>query len=100
MAGVGLRLSGNDGRFKGKVKIKEASEAVTVGSICAQGKVDCVKCLEHGIILQDNEMVWLGDTVKTILHYGQAVLPVSAIAAGINGQPGWQTYSKSQMKDF
>lgn len=100
LAGIGLRLSGNDGRFKGKVKIRSAEDAVSVGSICAQGKVDCVKCLEQGIILPDDEMVRLGDQVKTILHYGQSVLPVFAVRAGHEGQPGWQTYSKSQMKDF
>lgn len=100
LAGAGLRLSGNDGRFKGKVKIKSGNETVSVGHICAQGQVDYVKCLEQGLILPDHAMVRVGDHVKTILHYGQAVLPVLAVDNGPGSLTSWQTYSKSQMKEF
>ena len=100
LAGAGLRLSGNDGRFKGKLKIKAENDITTVGDICSQGKVDMVKCLEEGIILQKDDMVVLGDQIKTIWLYGKAVLPVFAINEIEAGRARWQTYSKSQMKDF
>lgn len=99
LAGAGLRLSGNDGRFKGKMKIKAKDNIISVAGIRSQGKVDMVKCLEEGIILQDNDMITLGDSVKTVLLYGKAVLPVYPIKEEEN-QVRWQTYSKKQLKDF
>lgn len=100
LAGAGLRLSGNDGRFKGKLKIKAPNDIITAGEICSQGKVEMVKCLEEGIILHDDDMIILGDHIKPVWLYGKSVLPVSKIYDQSAEQPRWQTYSKSQMKDF
>ena len=100
LAGAGLRLSGNDGRFKGKLKTKAENDIIAAGDICSQGKVDMVKCLEEGTILQDDDMIVLGDHIKPIWMYGKAVLPVCAVPEEIDGRARWQTYSKSQMKDF
>ena len=100
LAGAGLRFSGNDGRFKGKLKIKAENDIISVGDIRSLGKVDMVKCLEEGIILQDNDMIILGDHIKPVWLYGKSVLLVSAIDEEVNGRPRWQTYSKNQMKDF
>jgi hypothetical protein len=99
LAGAGLRLSGNDGRFKGKLKFKAKHNVITVGEICSQAKVDMVKCLEEGIILKDDDIISLGDSVKTILLYGKSVLPVYRIRED-ESQVSWQTYSKKQLKDF
>jgi len=100
LAGAGLRFSGNDGRFKGKLKIKAENDIIAAGDICSQGKVDMVKCLEEGIILQDDDMIILGDHIKPVWLYGKSVLPVYAINQEGSDRPHWQTYSKSQMKDF
>lgn len=100
LAGAGLRLSGNDGRFKGKIKISSESSIVSAGELCATGKVDLVKSLEDGIILAEDELVILGDTLKTVLLEGKAVFPVFAVAQDDSARPKWQSYSKSQLKDF
>lgn len=100
LAGAGLRFSGNDGRFKGKLKIKAENDIISAGDICSLGKVDMVKSLEEGIILQDDDMILLGDHIKPVWLYGKSVLPVCLINEEVNGRPRWQTYSKSQMKDF
>jgi hypothetical protein len=100
LAGAGLRFSGNDGRFKGKLKIKAENDIITAGDICLQGKVDMVKCLEEGVILQDNDRIILGDHIKPVWLYGKSVLPVYAVNEESSNRPHWQTYSKSQMKDF
>lgn len=99
LAGAGLRLSGNDGRFKGKLKIKAKDGVISVGDICSQGKIDIVKCLEEGIILQDDDLIALGDAPKKVLLYGKSVLPVYPIREEGN-QVRWQTYTKKQLKDF
>ncbi len=100
LAGAGLRLSGNDGRFKGKLKIKSENSIIKAGDICSQVKVDMVKCLEEGIVLQDDDMVILGDHIKPVWLYGKSVLLVQAIDQEAASQARWQTYSKSQLKDF
>ncbi|MEN6348245.1 MAG: hypothetical protein ABFD08_02455 [Syntrophomonas sp.] len=99
LAGAGLRFGGNDGRFRGKLKIKAENNMITAGGICSQAKIDMVKCLEDGILLQENEMVILGDAVKPVLLYGKSVLPVYEIN-NTGAQNLWQTYSKRQLKDF
>jgi len=100
LAGAGLRLSGNDGRFKGKIKINTDKGIVSVGEIRATGKVDLVKSLEEGIILSDDELVVLGDTLKAVLLEGKAVFPVFPVQQDDPDRPKWQSYSKSQLKDF
>jgi hypothetical protein len=100
LAGAGLRLSGNDGRFRGKLKINSETGTVTAGLIKATGKVDVVKSLTEGIVLTDDEEFILGDTVKPVLLDGKAVLPVFLVGRDDQGRPRWQTYSKSQMKEF
>lgn len=100
LAGAGLRLSGNDGRFKGKIKITSETGIVSVGDLYASGKVDLVKSLGEGIVLQADEQIILGDTVKVVLLDGKAVLPVYTINQDDPSRPRWQTYSKNQLKDF
>lgn len=100
LAGAGLRLSGHDGRIKGRLNIKGENGFATVESICAQGKVDLVKCLEEGVILQDTDLVKLGDDIKPIWMYGKIVLPVIAIVEQASSPARWQTYTKSQIKAF
>lgn len=99
LAGAGLRFSGNDGRFKGKLKFKVKDDTLTVAEICSQGKVDMVKCLEEGIMLQDKDLIILGDSVKPVLLYGKSVLPVYPINEE-GSRECWKTYSKRQLKDF
>lgn len=100
LAGAGLRLGGNDGRFKGKLKIKAENDMITAGEICSQGKVDMVKCLEEGIVLQDDDVVRLGDHIKPVWLYGKSVLLVYPLKEEVTNRACWQTYSKSQLRDF
>ncbi|HEX3012216.1 MAG TPA: hypothetical protein VHQ70_09335 [Syntrophomonadaceae bacterium] len=100
LAGAGLRFGGNDGRLKGKLKFKNTlNNTLTAGEICSQGKVDAVKCLDEGIILKDDDVVILGDHLKSVWLNGKSVLLVQRIGEDA-AHPQWQTYSKSQLKDF
>jgi len=102
MAGAGLRLSGNDGRFRGKLKIKPEYEVASVNEILAKSRsnirVDIVKSLEAGHILKENELVRLGETVKPVLMGGKSVLLVSP--AITDQEAAWITLSKNQLKDY
>lgn len=98
MAGAGLRLSGNDGRFRGKLKIKPEYEVASVSEILAKSRVDLVKSLEAGHTLKENELVRLGETVKSVLMGGKSVLLVNP--AITDQEATWITLSKNQLKDY
>lgn len=99
LAGAGLRLSGNDGRFRGKFKIKADNDIITVKEIRNRTFTDIVRNIEDGRILDDNERVMLGDTVKPVLLDNKAVLlvfPFENTALDTR----WQTCSKLQIKGY
>jgi len=102
MAGAGLRLSGNDGRFRGKLKIKPENEVASVSEILAKSqmniRVDMVKSLEAGHTLEESELVRLGETVKPVLIGGKSVLLVNPAVA--DQEAAWITLSKNQLKDY
>ena len=102
MAGAGLRLGGNDGRFRGKLKIKPENEVASVNEILAKSRsnirVDIVKSLEKGHILEGSELVRLGETVKPVLIGGKSVLLVNP--AITDQEATWITLSKNQLKDY
>ncbi len=89
LAGVGLRLSGNDGRIKGMLAIGSENSTVSVGDICAHPYVDRVSSLK-GKILRSDDMVLLGEKVKTVLLGGRSVLLVVPSGHGTGAAP-WRT---------
>lgn len=99
LAGVALRLSGTDGRFKGKLKIKSDNGIISVAEILLQTNVDAVKNLD-GTILEDHDLVKLGDTLKAVLMEGKCILPVTVIETPETTGVRWQTCTKQQVRIF
>lgn len=98
LAGAGLRLGGNDGRFRGKLSIKSENEIASVGEIRANSRIEMVRSLQEGYILGETEMVRLGEMVKPVLLGGKAVLLV--VPQLHNGGAAWTTLSKNQTKAY
>lgn len=98
LAGTGLRLSGNDGRFRGRLKIGNINDVVTVSDIKYQTGVHIVKSL-NGYRLEDHDSVRLGEKVKAVLMGGKTVLLVCPSGSD-NGGPRWHTCTKEQLKKF
>jgi hypothetical protein len=98
LAGAGLRLSGNDGRFRGRLKIGNINDVVTVRDIKSQAGVHIVKSLKD-YRLQDHDSVRLGEKVKAVLMDGKTVLLVCPSGSD-NGGPRWQTCTKEQLKRY
>ena len=94
LAGAGLRLSGNDGRLKGHLALAAAAGQVTVAELCGHAEVNEVRSLD-GLTLPGEEVVFLGDRVKTVLLDGRSVL----LVVPAEGR-GWQTCSKQQLKNY
>ena len=100
LAGIGLRLTGNDGRIKGRLKIESVNNLASVSDIIAQTKIDLVRSLD-GIVLESDEVVNLNsDWVKVVLIDGKLVLPVSLIKPEVAEGTKWQLCTKQQLKDF
>ena len=99
LAGVGLRLSGNDGRFRGKLKIGNVNEALSVDDILAKPGIDRVQPLE-GLEVHNNDLVRLGEKIKTVMMGGKSVLLLSPAEDRDNGEVRWRTCTKEQLKIF
>jgi hypothetical protein len=97
LAGAGLKLSGNDGRFKGKFNLAGDERGIgTVAQVKRQG-VDSVRTLD-GQILSDDECVRLGDECKLVLCDGVAVLMVQPSDEG-PGSP-WSLVDRRALKSY
>lgn len=100
LAGVALRLTGNDGRVKGKLKIKTVNNQASVKDILAQTEIDLVRSLD-GIVLRNDEIVRINnDWVKAVLLDGKLVLPVFSSNMAVPDGVKWQICTKQQLKDF
>ncbi len=97
LAGVGLRLGGNDGRFRGWYHFDRSGSRVTVPSLCSHDFVDVVKPLDGAPLGQDQTVLLGSDKVKIIHQGGRQVLPVEAVKDA-SGAPAWVTLTKDRIK--
>ncbi len=96
LAGAGLRLTGSDGRFKGRHRIPSQNQTATVNEIRASG-IDLVRTLE-GKALGESETVRVEEWVKLVLMDGKAVLLV--VPAEGAGGAAWQAVDRKIFKDY
>ncbi|WP_312472158.1 hypothetical protein [Neobacillus sp.] len=97
LAGVGLRLTGNDGRFKGKHKMNTSKKTVTVKEILEETTIDIVRT-SAGLILDDEEQVAIGDKLKSVLLDHKKALLVESVK--VDGNMMWQPCSGSSLKQY
>lgn len=100
LAGTGLRLSGNDGRVRGKIKTNYKDNIASVRELLDHTYIEMVKSIEDGYVLGDKEKVLLGDTVKGVLLNNKLVLLVNPITTSESEGLKWQTCSKQQLKAY
>jgi hypothetical protein len=102
LAGAGLRLSGNDGRFKGKFNIPGDIDGVArVRDIVERG-VDSVRTFDGGAlggdVLGHDERVLVGPECKLVLLGGEAVLLVAP--AGEAAAAPWAVVDRRALRSF
>ncbi len=97
LAGIGLRLSGNDGRMKGWLRIQTHDGLASVGDIMAQTDLGGVRTLD-GALLSATEMVEIESKPKAVLLDGKIYMMVSPVTDG--GRVRWRTTPRSQLKKF
>lgn len=97
LAGAGLRLSGNDGRFKGKFRLSADEHGVAEVARIKREGVDAVRTLD-GETLGDAQRVAVCDECKLVLVDRMATLLVEP---GGNGSgAGWALVDRKMLKSF
>lgn len=94
LAGAGLRLSGNDGRHKGKFEILSENGCLTAADLLASPNVDTVTT-EDGHKPSPKDKITINDKLKTVLIGHKAVLLVKS-----DGNGGWVNLSRKELKAY
>jgi hypothetical protein len=97
VAAVALRLSGNDGRLRGRLRLEPVGATFTVAELCQQGEIDSVRTLD-GRLLTDAESVRLGEKAKTVLLDDKSVLLVTHVESA--GAHLWQTCPRELLRNY
>jgi hypothetical protein len=99
LAGVGLRIGGNDGRVRGGLEIANVNGVAIVHDILANPYVDAVRTVD-GAALDDGEPVLLvGEKIKAVLLGGKSVLLVTHRDGERDGVR-WQNCPKELLKGY
>jgi len=93
LAGIALRMSGNDGRFQGRTKLKDAGEVMGVGSIIAETEIEEVQSID-GHVLADHETLIIGEKIKTVLLDGKRKLMV------YRENDAWHTCNNKHLENY
>jgi hypothetical protein len=101
LAGIGLRLSGNDGRFRGWNHFGAMGTVSTVQTLCSEGYVDGVQTVD-GVDLDSATRILMGaDKVKTMLSFNRRVVLVDRIASAEgDGSVHWRTLTKPEIREY
>lgn len=75
LSGAGLRLYGNNGRFKGWLTVSDNNRTVTVEKLLNEFDIDEVRDIS-GDNPGLNDLILLDERIKTVLLDGRSVLPV------------------------
>lgn len=97
LAGVGLRMDGNDGRYKGKIFLGENCDNMIVRDILSHPEIDKVMSID-GYELKDNEVVFITDRIKTIRKDSISVLLVDKQYRADAWY--WKDVGKEQLKKY
>jgi hypothetical protein len=95
VAGVGLRLYGNNGRFKGWIPVEDHERDTTVSEVMDKFDIDEVRTTD-GMKISGKEQLILADKVKTVLLDGLSVLPVKRSADNMK----WINLSKDEIRKY
>lgn len=98
LAGTGLRMNGNDGRFRGWLDLGPADSVTSVKALSAHPYIDAVIDNEDQVLPADVQ-IRLGDTrVKTVLRNHLRVVRVKPCDYSTGAK--WTTLAKADIKRF
>jgi len=98
LAGVGLRLSGNDGRIRGKLQLENEDNIAEVTRVCNGPEVASVQSLA-GQFLGAGDRILLGEKVKTVFLDYMPVLLVAPLETP-SELTCWRTCTKEELRNY
>jgi hypothetical protein len=99
LAGIGLRMTGNDGRFKGHLKIGTPGYEMNVRELRQDRNIEVIKGIDNRI-LEDTEKVILGEKIKTVLLEGKSTLLVFQDMENGDESGFWHTCTRYQLRKY
>lgn len=103
LAGIGLRLSGSDGRVKGKISLGITEETpallLNVNQIKALSSLDGVIDI-NGHMLDEQDVILLSGKVKAVFHQHLFLLLVYKAVNPESDVPQWCNALKQQLRDY
>ncbi len=97
LAGIGLRIFGNNGRFRGWIKIEDDDRLISAGDVCSKYNISGVKESEGDCLLL-SDMIFLEGKVKTILVDGREILPVKRVSGNVLYK--YKNISRKEIKEL
>lgn len=98
LAGIGLRLKGDDGRFRGWFNLGNKGEEMTAAHLCKHPSVFDIVDDKGQSLTPDSPIRITDEKIKTILHNHIQVIPVT------KGQDSdseyWETLSRKDVKIY
>lgn len=98
LAGVGLRMTGNDGRFKGNFKLECDSNVVKAAYLLEKFNIDSIQSIK-GQAIENDEYIFVSDKIKTVLLNNKSVFLVTP-SDDEKQQAAWKSCSKSDLKKY
>jgi hypothetical protein len=98
LAGTGLRLGGNDGRFKGWMHFEGRERIMKAGRLYDSPFVDRV-CTREGVCISPDTDIFVDYKVKTVLLDHKATVLV-APAQETGSVSSWRTLKKRELKVY
>lgn len=93
LAAIALRMTGNDGRFQGRIQLKETGESMQVGEIISITEIEEIQSID-GHALADDEIIIIGEKIKTVLLENKRKLLV------YREEDGWHTCNNKHLKKY
>jgi hypothetical protein len=100
LAGIGLRLSGNDGRYRGWYHLGRPGDIVSVRSLCAHPFVDQLVTVTGEVLSPDTRVMMGSEKTKTVRMGHKQVIVVAPCQA--DACPGivFRTITKKEAKQY
>ena len=99
LAGIGLRLFGNDGRFRGWFNFGNPGDKITVSELLAFDYIEAITSQLGANLSGDTEIVLAEEKVKTVLKNNKQTLIVTPID-DVTEPPLWRTLTKPEAKQY
>lgn len=101
LAGIGLRLSGSDGRFRGWGHFGAVGTLTTVKDLCSMNYADAVSTVDGNILELDTKIMLGAGKVKNMMVNNMSVVMVAPTASKEPSEHVlWRTLNKEEIKQY